>query len=137
MKTKGFTLVELLVVIAILAILATVSVVGFTSFLENAKNSNAQTELHQVETYIEADMLADGVFTISATERLYYNSTTKTVEYQTLSEKTWTAEAAETDITNSIKAIADFADLKGTIKVTGNKLAYTRTEGGSATATID
>ena len=47
MKTKGFTLVELLVVIAILAILATVSVVGYTSFIDSAKDSNAETELHQ------------------------------------------------------------------------------------------
>ena len=34
-KMKGFTLVELLVVIAILAILATVSVVGYTSYIES------------------------------------------------------------------------------------------------------
>ena len=34
-KKKGFTLVELLVVIAILAILATVSVVGYTSYIES------------------------------------------------------------------------------------------------------
>ena len=40
---KGFTLVELLVVIAILAVLATVSVVGYTSFITKANNSNALT----------------------------------------------------------------------------------------------
>ena len=34
---KGFTLVELLVVIAILAILATVAVVGYTSFTRKAE----------------------------------------------------------------------------------------------------
>ena len=39
-KMKGFTLVELLVVIAILAILATVSVVGYTSFIKSAYISN-------------------------------------------------------------------------------------------------
>lgn len=51
---KGFTLVELLVVIAILAILATVSVVGYTSFINRANESNAQTELHQIETTIKS-----------------------------------------------------------------------------------
>ena len=45
---KGFTLVELLVVIAILAILATVSVVGYSQFTEKAKKSNDETELHQI-----------------------------------------------------------------------------------------
>lgn len=51
---KGFTLVELLVVIAIIAILATVSVVGYTAFIEKAKLSKAQTELAQVRDYIYA-----------------------------------------------------------------------------------
>ena len=49
---KGFTLVELLVVIAILAILATVSVVGYTSFIANADNTAAQTEAADVDNAI-------------------------------------------------------------------------------------
>ena len=48
MKTKGFTLVELLVVIAILAILATVSVVGYTTYINNANKSVAVQELTQL-----------------------------------------------------------------------------------------
>ena len=135
MKTKGFTLVELLVVIAILAILATVSVVGYTSFMTNARNSNAQTELHQVETYIEADMLVDKIFQISETQRLYDNGTS--VVYQTKSGDTWSDVAAETDISTAIKALTDFKDLKGTFKVTGNSITYTLPEGGTATVTID
>ena len=37
-NNKGFTLVELLVVIAILAVLATVGIVGYTSFTKKAKD---------------------------------------------------------------------------------------------------
>ena len=48
---KGFTLVELLVVIAILAILATVSVVGYTSFINRANDSTAMQELTQVRDF--------------------------------------------------------------------------------------
>jgi len=44
MKTKGFTLVELLVVIAILAILATVSVVGYTSYIGTTNQNTTLTE---------------------------------------------------------------------------------------------
>lgn len=58
MKRKGFTLVELLVVIAILAILATVSVVGYTSFIERASVSNDQNLAAQINsfvTYAKAD----------------------------------------------------------------------------------
>lgn len=59
-KTKGFTLVELLVVIAILAVLATVSVVGYTSFIGKANNSNALTECKQAEDIVLSDLISTG-----------------------------------------------------------------------------
>lgn len=49
---KGFTLVELLVVIAILAILATVSVVGYTSFIERANVAADQNEVTQLNHFL-------------------------------------------------------------------------------------
>ena len=49
---KGFTLVELLVVIAILAILATVAVVGYTSFIEKAELSVDQQAVDQINTLL-------------------------------------------------------------------------------------
>ena len=67
MKTKGFTLVELLVVIAILAILATVSVVGYTSFIDRANESNAQTEADQVKSIITNGLLADDFVNLNGT----------------------------------------------------------------------
>ena len=60
MKTKGFTLVELLVVIAILAILATVSVVGYTTYINNANDSVAVQELTQIRDYAIAYDLTSG-----------------------------------------------------------------------------
>ena len=56
---KGFTLVELLVVIAILAILATVAVVGYTSFTEKAQQSVDQQLVDQINTLLTAEA-ADG-----------------------------------------------------------------------------
>ena len=53
-KMKGFTLVELLVVIAILAILATVSVVGYTSFIESANVSNDENIAAQLNHFLVA-----------------------------------------------------------------------------------
>ena len=58
---KGFTLVELLVVIAILAILATVSVVGYTSFISQADKTALDTDAANIEKVIEADLVIDGV----------------------------------------------------------------------------
>ncbi|MBR6794867.1 MAG: prepilin-type N-terminal cleavage/methylation domain-containing protein, partial [Clostridia bacterium] len=77
MKKKGFTLVELLVVIAIIAILATVSVVGYTAFIDKANESNDRslvTQLNTSTTQIEgkyesmhevADVLAANGFDIA------------------------------------------------------------------------
>lgn len=53
-KKKGFTLVELLVVIAILAILATVSVVGYTSFIKSAHISNDENIAAQLNQFLAA-----------------------------------------------------------------------------------
>lgn len=55
---KGFTLVELLVVIAILAILATVSVVGYTAFIERANLAVDRDTADQVTHFLTA-MRAD------------------------------------------------------------------------------
>ena len=49
---KGFTLVELLVVIAILAILATVAIVGYTSFTNKAHESNDRTLVAELNTAV-------------------------------------------------------------------------------------
>ena len=59
-KRKGFTLVELLVVIAILAVLATVSVVGYTSFTKKAKVSNDVSLTTQMNTILQANEVTDG-----------------------------------------------------------------------------
>ncbi len=56
-ERKGFTLVELLVVIAILAVLASVSVVGYLGFTNKARNSNALTELSQARELIKAELI--------------------------------------------------------------------------------
>ena len=54
---KGFTLVELLVVIAILAVLASVSVIGYLGFVEKARVSDDNTELHQIGTLVQAQLI--------------------------------------------------------------------------------
>ena len=69
---KGFTLVELLVVIAILAILSTVAVVGYTSYITKAEQQAAQTEAAHIEDAIvialvsnpKASIVVNGTTTI-------------------------------------------------------------------------
>ena len=57
---KGFTLVELLVVIAIVAILATVAIVGYTSFTRKAEISADQQAVTQMNKVLEADAKLNG-----------------------------------------------------------------------------
>lgn len=71
---KGFTLVELLVVIAILAILATVSVVGYLGFTQKARESKAQTELVQLR-----DVLTGYLLDSESTDTVYMDTTAGTI----------------------------------------------------------
>ena len=58
---KGFTLVELLVVIAIVAILATVAIIGYTSFTRKADISNDTVIAKELTTLIQATDINDSV----------------------------------------------------------------------------
>ena len=57
---KGFTLVELIVVIAIIAILASVSVAGYFGFIAQARTSAANQEAAQVKTVLSTQTIAQG-----------------------------------------------------------------------------
>ena len=57
---KGFTLVELLVVITILAVLATVSVIGYRSFTKKAQISNDTSLVTQLNLALQADEVEGG-----------------------------------------------------------------------------
>ncbi|HEV7454643.1 MAG TPA: type II secretion system protein [Candidatus Saccharimonadales bacterium] len=51
---KGFTIVELLIVIVVIGILATLVIVTFTGIQQKARNSQRQTDINAVDSHVEA-----------------------------------------------------------------------------------
>ena len=56
-ERKGFTLVDLIVVIAIVTILASISIIGYTRFIENSKMSNDNQLATQMTNLIKYDSI--------------------------------------------------------------------------------
>lgn len=59
---KGFTLVELLVVIALIGALASIAISSFSRFRENARSARAMGELKELEREIIAHVLEKGIY---------------------------------------------------------------------------
>ena len=65
-QDKGFTLVELLIVIVILGILATVTVFAVTGITNKGKTSACQADAKTIQTAEEAYAANTGVYTAAA-----------------------------------------------------------------------
>ncbi|MBR2966444.1 MAG: prepilin-type N-terminal cleavage/methylation domain-containing protein [Clostridia bacterium] len=125
-KKKGFTLVELLVVIAILAILASVSVVGYTAFIDKANESNARTELTQIRDFINAKFLPSNAFEVEVGTDTYTFS--KQDGKLIISDSNGQTPDQQT-ITAIFHAIPEFASLNADVQFAsednGAKIVYT------------
>ena len=53
-RSRGFTIVELLIVIVVIAILATLVIVTFTGIQQKARDSQRQTDINAVDSHVEA-----------------------------------------------------------------------------------
>ncbi|MFZ1248973.1 MAG: type II secretion system protein [Candidatus Saccharimonadales bacterium] len=61
-KNKGFTIVELLIVIVVIGILATLVIVTFTGIQQKGRNSQRQTDINAVDSQVEAFYAQHGFY---------------------------------------------------------------------------
>lgn len=61
-KSKGFTIVELLIVIVVIAILATLVIVTFTGIQQKARDSQRQTDINALDSHLEAFYANNGYY---------------------------------------------------------------------------
>jgi prepilin-type N-terminal cleavage/methylation domain-containing protein len=67
-KNRGFTIVELLIVIVVIAILATISIVAYTGIQNRAKTSAGQTLASQVAKKLEAYYAINSAYPTTKTQ---------------------------------------------------------------------
>ena len=61
-KMKGFTIVELLIVIVVIGILATLVIVTFTGVQEKARDSQRQTDINALDSHLAAFYATYGAY---------------------------------------------------------------------------
>ena len=65
-KTKGFTLIELMIVIAIIGILAAIAFQAYSSYMKKAKFTEATQQLESVKTQVALCLQEKGITQSSA-----------------------------------------------------------------------
>lgn len=61
-KNNGFTIVELLIVVVVIAILAAITIVSYNGITAQAKDSNIQNDLRNIQQSLQARHAIDGVY---------------------------------------------------------------------------
>ena len=81
-NNKGFTLVELIVVITIIAILASVAVIGYNKFIDRANQTKADTELAQAENVLRAEAVNSPKFVDNDGSKLTVTLEANTLKFE-------------------------------------------------------
>jgi prepilin-type N-terminal cleavage/methylation domain-containing protein len=101
-KRKGFTLIELMVVIAIIIILAAIAIPNYLKMTERAKNSRLQSDMATLATCLETFKTDWGVYPTSTTDQAV-NSTTTLV----FMELAGTAHTSGKNIADAVNAVGE------------------------------
>lgn len=117
---KGFTLIELMIVVAVIGVLAAIAVPQYQNYVAKAELGSALSTLASLKTNVEDKLANDGAFPIAATNQL----ATSELGAPKLDSATATIVAAKgaTDNTGTLT----YKYLKGSEKVKGASVILTR-----------
>ena len=83
MKTKGFTIVELLIVIVVIGILAAISLVAYTNIQSKARDSDRKSDIAAIKKALELYYIDNGTYPSSS------GSTTINGSWTTSADASW------------------------------------------------
>jgi type IV pilus assembly protein PilE len=64
-RSKGFTLIELMIVVAIIAIVASIAVPSYSEYIMRSRRTEAKAALQQAAIWLEKAQTASGVYPVA------------------------------------------------------------------------